>query len=226
MFRMGAKLSYNWLKQTGQKLPSFRSFFGRQLRMVRLHYFWSSITGREFNSLDLIRSACKRMRLTLSEEQLQQLSWLWYEPLANQATIEAGLAGMLEGLRRKGYKLGLISNTFVPGEVLDKHLQREGLFEFFPARVYSCDVFVRKPNPAIFRLALNALSVPPEQVVFVGDTLVADVAGANRMGMISVLKDPTGKRTSRRIQPAYRIRSILELPAVLAKCDSGYGQSC
>ena len=49
---------------------------------------------------------------------------------------------------------------------------------------------VEKPDPAIFRHALDALGVDPARAVHVGDTPAADVAGAIAAGARPVLVDP------------------------------------
>ena len=52
--------------------------------------------------------------------------------------------------------------------------------------VFSSEVGVRKPDPRIFRRALDALGVEPENALFVGDRLYEDVLGAARAGMRTV----------------------------------------
>ena len=66
----------------------------------------------------------------------------------------------------------------MPGEALDRHLRQLGLLRHFPIRIYSCNVRYRKPHPEIFRLALRQVQAPAEEVVFVGDSLLADIRGA------------------------------------------------
>ena len=51
--------------------------------------------------------------------------------------------------------------------------------------------------------------------MFVGDSPKADIRGANRAGMVSVLKDPDNRHGSSRIQPCHRIRSITELADIV-----------
>ncbi|RPI58779.1 MAG: HAD family hydrolase, partial [Planctomycetaceae bacterium] len=135
------------------------------------------------------------------------------------ATVEPGLCEMLRRFRDAGLSMGVVSNTFVPGAILDSHMQDHGLLEILPVRVYSCDVGFRKPNPKIFNIALERCNLQPGQTLFVGDSPKADIGGANRMGMVSILKDPANRHATSRFKPAHRIRSIMELPAIVEKLN-------
>jgi len=216
LFTEGAHVAYEYLKGLSQPLPTFDQFRRRQLRAIRWHYLKSRLTRREFNSLDLLGRLAQRMGHELTAEQTLQLAWCWYEPLSRCARVERGLGEMLSEFRSDGIRLGLVSNTFVPGQVLDRHLEQLGLLEHFPVRVYSCDVRFRKPHPEIFQIALDRLDVAASEAAFVGDDLVADVGGARRAGMITVLKDPEGQNRRGRVRPAHRIRSLLELRGIVA----------
>lgn len=224
LFSRGARLAYRYLQQLGYKLPPFVRYHWGQFWAVRWHYFKSRITGREFNALDVLGATSRRMGCPLSQEQMVELAWQWYLPLSRRGTVEEGLHDMLLAFRRAGLALGIVSNTFVPGEVLDRHLAQLGLLEHFPVRVYSCDVRYRKPDPRIFQIALGRLGVAGPDTMFVGDKINADVAGAEEMEMISVLKDPSGVKRRRGVRPAHRITSLRELPDVVASYDSGEGE--
>ena len=217
LFARGARLAYRHLQGLSQPLPPFEKFHRRQLRAVQWHYMKSRFTRREFDSLDVLGRLAKKMGHDLTGAQVEELAWLWYEPLSRCVSIEDGLHAMLADLRRGGVRLGVVSNTFVPGTVLDRHLAKLGLLEYFPIRTYSCDVRYRKPDPRIFRLALERMELPASATMFVGDKLVADIRGASRAGMITVLKDPTGARRRRGIRPRHRIVSLGELPRIVAK---------
>jgi len=214
-FEQGARLAYQRLEQKGHRLPSFGQYHRRQRRAIKLAYAWSKLSGREFNSIDLLGRMHRRMRLPADAATLRDLTNLFYRPLSDHARQEEGTSDVLRNLRSAGVALGLISNTFVPGSALDDHLRREGLLEFFSVRVYSCDVGFRKPHPRIFHVALKRLGVEPGRCLFVGDRLDVDVKGANRAGMISVLKAATLPDGS--IRPRYHIRRLSELPALVAR---------
>lgn len=215
LFEAGARLSYEYLRQMGLPLPAFPRYHRRQLWAIRWNYLKSRFTRREFNSLDVLGRLTLRMGHTLTPEQTLELAWLWYEPLSRQATVEPGTRELLEGFARRGLKLGLVSNTFVPGEVLDRHLERENLLDLLPVRVYSCNVRYRKPSGSIFRLALNRTGLEPSRTLFVGDSPVADIQGANRAGLISVLKDPRARHDHAAVSPRHRIRTLVELEDVV-----------
>ena len=96
----------------------------------------------------------------------------------------------LAGLQQQGYLLGVVTNRLWGGKPFQEDLQTLSLLNYFdpPNIAISGDLGIRKPNPAIFLHALNALSVPPEEAVMVGDSLTADIAGAQALGIFSIWK--------------------------------------
>ncbi len=220
LYESGARNSYDYLKEIGVEIPSFAGYRRRQIWRIRWHYIKSRATAREFNSLEVIRSLADDMDHHFTPEDIMELAWLWYKPLRESATVEKGLAGVLERLRDAGLKLGIVSNTFVPGRILDRHLDQEGLLEFFPVRVYSCDVRFRKPDRRIFKIALRRADLQARRTVFVGDSPRADVIGANRVGMISVLKDTPGLSGLLPVRADHRIRKLAELEDVVRQYQS------
>jgi HAD superfamily hydrolase (TIGR01509 family) len=90
---------------------------------------------------------------------------------------------LLETLRGRGLKLGLVSNAFDPPELLHADLERLGIAERIDVAVFSSEAGHRKPEPAIFRRALDVLGAAPEAALFVGDQLATDIAGAAAVGM-------------------------------------------
>ena len=93
---------------------------------------------------------------------------------------------LLDSLRGLGLKLGLVSNAFDPGWLLHRDLDRMGIGDRLDFAVFSSEVGVRKPHPAIFERALEVLGVEPGHSVFVGDRLYEDVRGAGELGLTTV----------------------------------------
>ena len=217
VFREAAHKTYDYLRERGVSLPGFERYCGRLYRLVKWKYVWAKLTGREFNSLDLLRGYLTEVTGKADEAALLELAWLWYLPLKAHTSVEAHCAEVLARLRDAGLKLGIVSNTFVPGAVLDRHLQMDGLLEFFPVRVYSSEVGYRKPSARIFTTALAGLGVEAGEAVFVGDLVKTDIVGARRAGMRTVLKQPwCGRGGGHRLADAV-IERLEELPALLER---------
>jgi putative hydrolase of the HAD superfamily len=92
----------------------------------------------------------------------------------------------VEALRDRGYRTGLISNW---DDRLAGILEGLGLADLLEPMIVSCDVGVEKPDPRIFRIALDRAQVAPERALMVGDNREADIEGARAVGMNAVLVD-------------------------------------
>jgi putative hydrolase of the HAD superfamily len=103
--------------------------------------------------------------------------------------IAEGTLDALTRLRRAGLRLGVVSNS--DGRV-EEALAAAGLRECFDVVIDSAVVGVEKPDPAIFRAALDALGVPAGEALYVGDLYEIDVVGANAAGLPAVLLAPPG----------------------------------
>lgn len=110
----------------------------------------------------------------------------------------------LEALRRR-YRLGIISNS--NGTVREK-LRRVGLGAFFDPIVDSFEEKVEKPDPRIFRIALERAGAAPGRSAHVGDFYHVDAVGARAAGLEAVLLDPGGVHADK---PVLRIASLREL---------------
>jgi HAD superfamily hydrolase (TIGR01549 family) len=219
IFRSAARQTYDFLLARGCKPPPFVAYCRVLFRKVRWAYFWAKVRRRDFNSLDILRRYCDSIDAGLSEQELLELAWIWYSPLVQHSSVEEGLVETLAGLRQRGYKFGLISNTFVDGATHDRHLAMVGLLEFFPVRIYSSAVGYRKPQRRIFMDALEQLEVEAGDAFFVGDLVKNDIVGARRVGMTTVLKQPWGNSRSGRLAD-FVIRRISEIEILLAKGEA------
>jgi HAD superfamily hydrolase (TIGR01509 family) len=94
---------------------------------------------------------------------------------------------LLDSLRSRGIKTGLVANSWPdPARLLRADVEAFGLADLLDVIVFSEEVGHRKPQPEIFLHALAELGVEPENAMFVGDRLDADVQGAAQVGMATV----------------------------------------
>lgn len=104
-------------------------------------------------------------------------------PKLNQDAVAA-----LKGLRARGHKIGLISNTGrSPGEALRRLLESYGVLQLFDATVFSDEVKCRKPDRKIFEFAADRLGADLRDMIHIGDDPEADIWGAKQAGMRALL---------------------------------------
>jgi putative hydrolase of the HAD superfamily len=114
----------------------------------------------------------------------------------------------LERLRSAGLRLGVVSNS--DGKV-EQALQAAGLIDYFDVVIDSSRVGIEKPDPSIFRAALEALSVRADEAIYVGDLYEVDVVGARAAGIEAVLLTANPELA----RPCRTISSIHELADAL-----------
>ena len=85
---------------------------------------------------------------------------------------------VLEQLKER-YPMMLVSNFY--GNI-DEVVRSYGIRHLFKGIIESAVVGVRKPNPTLFRLGVDALELPAEQVLVVGDSLRKDILPAEQLG--------------------------------------------
>jgi putative hydrolase of the HAD superfamily len=116
-----------------------------------------------------------------------------------------GAVETLDGLRAAGLRLGLISNCSSEVGELWEDSPFAGRFD---AVVLSADVGLKKPDPRIFRLALDRLGVEPGEAVFVGDGEADELPGAEAVGMRAI---QIGERDGWSGERISELRELLEL---------------
>jgi len=144
----------------------------------------------------------------LWEENLRRNLWSRTTPEALRVTQALGPAAA-------GYRLGVISNS--DGSVAET-LVTAGLGDRFEVILDSGVVGVEKPDPEIFRLALQRAGTNPERAAFIGDSYTADYLGANAAGWHAVLLDPLGLHAQRQVRS---VKALTEFAASLGPARGG-----
>ncbi|MEK4426457.1 HAD family hydrolase [Solibacillus sp. FSL K6-1523] len=96
------------------------------------------------------------------------------------------LISMLEELRSNNFILGMITNGF--GQFQMDNIKLLGIESYFETILVSEWEGMKKPDPQIFKRALNQLNVTPNESMFVGEHPANDVKAAKNVGMISIWK--------------------------------------
>ena len=215
VYREAAHHSCEYLKELGQPIDHFMSYLWRNILGMRWKLFVSSVTGNDFDSLEVLKKYGRKRGINLTDEQWEEVNWSWYEPLSKRASFEPDLGGTLEKLTQAGLKLGILSNTFVNSCSLERHLAQEGVLDYFQVRIYSYHYSFRKPDKRIFDEAARQIDVAAENTIYVGDRIDNDVKGALKAGMIPILKKAYTNRYKRTPKGVTAIDKISELPEVI-----------
>ena len=113
----------------------------------------------------------------------------------------------------KKYKLGIIANQSVGSA---QRLADWGIGKYFDLVIASAEEGVEKPNPEIFRLALERANCLPENAVMVGDKIDNDILPAKKLGLKTIwVKQGFGKYQPKSDVPHYTIQTLEEILELL-----------
>ncbi len=148
-----------------------------------LPLLWVPGTLEEIEYPALVRRLLAEEGIAVTDEDLD--SFLEAEHAAWQPArmLATTTHALLEALRDRDLRVGLVSNAFDPPHLLHRDLEQMGVAQRLDVAVFSSEVGWRKPHPAIFERALEAIGIDPAATLFVGDTLATDIAGAKALGM-------------------------------------------
>ena len=148
---------------------------GPVINQSRRHWTFRAMYG----GLGLDEAACEGLVGRIDAAHAERHIWCGCDPDAPR---------VIDEIKRRGLLVAVISNT-EDGRARDS-LEAAGLAERFDVIVDSHLVGLSKPDPAIFRHALELLGVEPGEAVFVGDSYAHDALAARAAGMRAVLLDP------------------------------------
>jgi putative hydrolase of the HAD superfamily len=113
----------------------------------------------------------------------EALSDAYREKVADSLVAVEGVAGLLADLREE-YALGLLTNG--PTAAQRSKLDRFDWMDCFDAAVVTGDLDAGKPDERAFEAVLAELGVEPDEAVYVGDDVEADVEGARNAGLYAI----------------------------------------
>lgn len=159
--------------------------------VTRAWQVWNDVwvnEHRTFGSDEWLDCVLASLAVSLPEEEVKALATrLSWADVESHPPLMDGLAEVLPRLAEK-YQLAVISDSGIsPGEKLRMVLERHDILHYFSHTTFSDEIGVSKPHPKAFLYTLETLGVAPEEAVHIGDAARTDIAGANRVGMRSIL---------------------------------------
>lgn len=177
---------------------------------------WAGVERGELLPKDV---KARRFELLLEElgrsGDVDQMAEDFVVGFASYGDLYPGALDLLETLHGR-VSLALISNGL--SEVQRPRIARLGIEEYFDAIVISAEVGTTKPGSDIFDIAFARLGNPPKDgVLMVGDSLSSDIKGGANYGLDTCWYNPNGKTAGTNDVITYEIRSLDELPRLVAE---------
>ncbi len=180
---------------------------------------WALTANRESGDYELW---AKWLLPELPEEKLRdichEMTYQYRQIKGLRKLVDGGME-VLDTLRARGYKLGIISNLIGENEIYD-WLRQDGLTEYFGTVTLSSICHIRKPDPEIYLMGCRELGLEPGQCASVADNLSRDITGAKAAGIgVNILfispEKLAGKTITDANRPDYIVHNfidILDLP--------------
>lgn len=163
--------------------------------------FWIEYSRRRLVAVGMSPNSARELAPQISAHMGEM-----YRP---ESVVPEDVRQILPALKEAGYILAVVSNRDKPfHELLASH----SLSEYFHFSLAAGEVESYKPDPGVFKHALERGNVTAEETVYVGDNYFADVVGSRRAGLHPVLYDPVGVFPE---ADCARIKSFDELNAVI-----------
>jgi putative hydrolase of the HAD superfamily len=147
----------------------------------------SAHDNREVDYVAVTRAALARLGVSPDDDALHEAMRVQIRAWDDVRFVHPDARALLDELRAMGLRLGYVSNTLDPPDILREVMADEDMVDRVDAIVLSSELGYRKPSPLIYRAALAALDADPARTLFVGDRVLEDVIGPKCEGMTAVL---------------------------------------
>ena len=131
----------------------------------------------------------------------------------SDVTFFEGVPATLHELKRRGFKLGIVTNTFNPPAEKMEWFKTVGIKNVWDSYADSCELGVVKPDPRIYRAAIDPIDVRPENAAFVGHSQI-ELDGAKAVGLTTIMFNPDADCTNADYFTS-KFHDLLSLPPIL-----------
>ncbi|MEH2153514.1 HAD family hydrolase [Nostoc sp.] len=151
-------------------------------------------------------------QLDIQTDQISNLSQSFWHIFNHSGVMEPDGNEVLTVLAGN-YRLAVITNGFVSAQL--PRMQAAGIEHFFEEVVVSEAIGFAKPSPEIFHHALSRLNLAPAEVIYVGDSLKHDYAGAAQVKMDFCYYNRKNQNLPQEAKPKFIISKLLNLLELL-----------
>ncbi len=138
-----------------------------------------------------IRYVYKTLDVIVDDDRIKKAIQIRFDSARKALKPKPDAIETLSKLRKRGFKIGLISNCSAEIPVLWEEMLFAPIID---VAIFSSSVGLKKPDPRIYRLVCEKLNVKPQNCIYIGDGDSHELTGANEVGMCPVLiRDPNEK---------------------------------
>ena len=141
-----------------------------------------------WNIIDVIKDLLDEFDVKDSLKYSRDFIETVYDIERKQMIIDNSTIEILRSFKDRGFRIGVISNTIYPAYLHENDMKMFGWNQYFDFQIYSSECKYRKPHPSIFEAAINVIGLPAENSIYVGDRYRLDGLGAQKAGLIPVIK--------------------------------------
>ena len=188
----------------GIDLQKFLNYY-RDINQNYWELYRNDKISKEELRIGRLKDTFVKIKQKFDNELLNNLSIEYIEVLPNNNKLFEGTHEILEHLYPK-YRLHIITNGF--NEVQYKKLDNSGLSKYFDKIITSEDAGVKKPNPKIFKYALDLAEATSKESMMIGDNWEADVMGAINNGLDAIYFNYEKRTVSESIKSVNKLLDI------------------
>ena len=152
-----------------------------------------------------LKDAFVKINYDVEDDLIDKLAIDYIEVLPKNNQLFDGTHEILEYLK-PNYKLHIITNGF--NEVQYKKINNSGLNSYFDKIITSEEAGVKKPNPLIFKYALDTINATAKETIVIGDNWEADVMGAINNGIDAIYFNYYKKSVAENIKSVHYLLEI------------------
>lgn len=195
--------------------PDRETFVTAMRAAERAH--WERVDREQWSGppTTVVSDGLRRLDLHVADDVLLAMMDGYARAVAGWSSVFPDSRDTLRLLKERGYRLGLLSNTWWAAEWHNADIAAHGLAELLDELVYTSDLPHSKPHPSAFAEISGRLGVEPAACVMIGDRQIDDVAGAKAAGMRGVWRRNESGFPASDVTPDAVVDHLSELPPLL-----------
>ncbi len=142
-------------------------------------------TASSHNRILYFQRLIEKTHNTVEPTIILQLYNTYWDTLLKNMKLRKGALALLKKLKNKGIRIPIVSDLTTNIQL--RKIDKLGISAYVDILVTSEEAGSEKPHSIMFLLALNKLNLGPHEAIMVGDNAIADVEGANFVGLDTVL---------------------------------------